>query len=343
VTPHSERLRIAICLKAAWRTDVPLRLADAGASLRPDGAEPALAPADAGALATALALRARWASSGAEAPRLLALTVGPPVGEGVLRDALAAGVDEVLRIWPEAWSDTPAPESDGSAARTRVRALLAAEVLRLDASAGQPYGSAAATLTHGSAEASRPPLAQGPLLVLTGAASPDEGHGAFGAFLAHALGLPFAHRATRLDPAPGGWTSGWAALVKLERGYTQELMLERSAVVTWAGPSQRLPEASWPAWLASRTAPIPVLRPALPREAEGAPAATTALRAPVPRVKHAPVPDSSLSAEQRIRALLGAPAQASGSLLPASEGVERQVDAALALLEARGYVAARKS
>lgn len=324
---NAHPLCLAVCLKAAWRTDVPLRLAESGASVRPDGAEPALAPADAGALALALALRAQLAPSAAAPPRLIALSVGPPACERVLRDALAAGADEVLRIWPEAWSDAPAQPFDGSAARTRARALLAAEALR-------PRGSPGAPLAPGSAGEPQAPGAQGPLLVLTGEASPDEGHAAFGAFLAQALGLPFAHRATRLDPAPGGW----AALVKLERGYTQELMLERSAVVTLAGPGVPLPEASWPAWLASRTATIPLLRPAPPRPAEGAPEAATVLRAPVPRVKRIAAPDSSLSAEQRIRALIGTPAQGSGTVLPASEGVERQVDAVLALLKERGYL-----
>jgi electron transfer flavoprotein beta subunit len=320
VNPLSQPLCLAVCLKAAWRTDVPLRLAESGASMRPDGAEPALAPGDAGALATALALRARLAQQvPSEAARLIALSVGPPACERVLRDALAAGADEVLRIWPEGWSDAPAQAFDGSAARTRAHALLAAEALRPHGSTGTPGGG-------------------GPLLLLTGEASPDEGHAAFGAFLAQALGLPLAHRTARLEPAPGGWE----ALVKLERGYTQELMLERSAVVTWAGPGRALPEAPWPAWLASRTAAIPLLRPAAPRPGDVAPEAATVLRAPVPRVKHIAVPDSSLSAEQRIRALIGTPAQGGGTVLPASEGVERQVDALLALLKERGYVTSGK-
>jgi hypothetical protein len=179
------------------------------------------------------------------------------------------------------------------------------------------------------------------LLVLAGEASPDEGHGVFGAFLAQALGLSFAHRAVSLSPHAQGQPEGWTATVKLERGYTQDVLLAASAVVTIASPGPALPEASWPAWLASRTAPIPVLHAPLPDSSAmpaAAPAGTTTLRAPVPRVKRYSVPAAGLSAEQRIRALVGTQAQGSGTVLPAAEGTARQVDALVALLEARGFV-----
>ncbi len=336
------------------------RLAESGGVL-PDGAEPVLNPADGAALAMALQLRsalrpcsalgpssALWAGSAlqpssalrpsaashtqasgqADAPaRLLALAVGPQAWEPVLRAALAAGADEVLRIWPAGWpdaADAAGPRMlDGSGTGTRLHAALAAAALR----------------TH---------MAAGALLVLTGESSADDGHGCFGAFLAHALGLGFAHRVKRLETAPAGASAdsaaGWSALVKLERGYTQELTLERSAVVTVAAPGDPLSEASWPAWLASRTAPIPLLEPAPPAPGELAPPTATALRPPLPRVKRYRVPSSSLSAEERIQVLVGGPphqgggAHSGASLLPAGEGVERQVEAVAALLKERGIV-----
>jgi len=345
-----------VCLKAVWRTDVAPRLAGRGGVLS-DGAEPVLNPADGTALVTALRLRsalrprlrpagtsspggeverqernatngtppspAGEGSWGGEALRLLALAVGPEAWEPVLRAALAAGADEVLRIWPAAWpegTDAAGVRTlDGSGTRTRMHAALAAEALR-----GR--------------------VAAGALLVLTGESSADEGHGCFGAFLAQALGLGFAHRVQRLEIAP----AGWSALVKLERGYTQDLTLERSAVVTVAGPGEPVPEASWPAWLASRAAPIPLLQPAPPALGELAPQTSTALRPPLPRVKRYRVPPSSLSAEERIQMLVGGQprggspqsggAQSGNTLLPAGEGVERQAEAIVALLKERGYV-----
>lgn len=301
-------LTITVCLKAAWRTDVPLRLAASGKAIRPDGGLPGLIAPDRGVLAYALTLGRALRRAGRET-RLVALAVGDAASDGVLRDAMAAGADEAWRIWPASWHAEAAPELDGSGTGTWTRARLAAAALR-----ERPAGA--------------------PLLVLAGEASGDEGHGAFGAFLAHALGLDFAHRAAALE-AQG---AGWLARVKLERGYTQELPLPASAVVTLAGPGPRLPEAPWPAWLASRTAPIAVIATEPAGTGRRAPAARTSLRAPIPRVKRFPVPDASQPAEARIRALVGTQPQGHGTVLPASEGAGRQADAIVALLKQRGVL-----
>ena len=300
-------LTLAVCLKAAWRTDSAVRLAASGTAVRPDGAAPGLTPPDAGALAAALELRASLRASGREA-RVLALSVGPAAVEAVLREALAAGADEVLRVWPASAPQT-FPDLDGSVGGTGTRARLAAQALR-----------------------SR--LAQGALLAIAGEASGDEGHAAFGAALAHALGLDFAHRVTHLEAL----SAGWRGRVKLERGYTQEVPLGAAAVVTLAGAGPKLAEASWPAWLSSRTAPIPLLaaEPAAPDPL--AVRSVTALRPPLPRVKRFPLPDSTQPAEARIRALLGSQPQAGGTVIPASEGTERHVGAIVALLAERGYL-----
>jgi electron transfer flavoprotein beta subunit len=303
-------LTLAVCLKAAWRTDVAVRLSASGNAVRPDGAEPGLTAPDSGALACALSL-CRSLRDGGRDVHVFALTVGPAVADGVLRTALAAGADEVLRVWPASWPRPSPPDLDGSGTGTRIRARLAADALR-----GR--------------------LARGPLLVLAGEASTDEGHAVFGAALAHALGLGFAHRATHLE----AHADGWLARVKLERGYTQELPLEAAAVVTLAGPGPRLAEATWPAWLASRTAPIPVLETEPADPSRLGPPAATALRAPLPRVKRFRVPDSTQPAEVRIRALLGSSPQGGGAVVPASEGAERQAEAIVALLKQRGYAPA---
>ena len=73
-----------------------------------------LNPADGVALEWALSLR----SSG---DVVAALTVGPEESEIVLRDALAVGVDETLRIWEDGWTET----------RPAVTSLLVATALQM--------------------------------------------------------------------------------------------------------------------------------------------------------------------------------------------------------------------
>ena len=301
-------ITIAVCAKPAWRTDVALRLGDSGKSVRPDGAQPGWSATDAGALAKALDLKTALRKTQADV-RVLVVSVGPASADMLLRDALAAGADDVLRLWPSSWSDAGPADLDGSAAMTRTKALLVAESLRAAVNSGD-------------------------LLVLTGDASPDEGHAVSGAFIACALELDFAHRVTRMEPED----SGWSTVVRLDRGYGQALKLARSAVVTLSNTGRRLPDAPWPAWLASRTAVVPLDM----REPQGSATrsdhTSTALRAPIPRVKAFPVPSSALPAEVRIKALLGGSLQKGGAVIPANEGTARQVDAIVELLKDRGYL-----
>lgn len=56
-------------------------------------------PADAAALELALQLRG-------DAGHVLACTVGPARAEAVLREALAAGADQVLHLWSAGWTET---------------------------------------------------------------------------------------------------------------------------------------------------------------------------------------------------------------------------------------------
>jgi electron transfer flavoprotein beta subunit len=76
-----------------------------------------LDPADAAALEVALQLRSRGDS-------VMALTVGPVEAESVLREALAAGADTVLRLWDETRTTTkPAVTSVMLAAALRTEGL----------------------------------------------------------------------------------------------------------------------------------------------------------------------------------------------------------------------------
>lgn len=289
---------LCVCLKPAWRTDVRLRLDAAGTGLR---AEEALQQADAAGLAAlglALELRARLPGG---AGRVLALTVGPPAADDVLREALAAGAGGVLRVWGRDWPPQPLP-LDGGADGTRAAAALAAEALR-------PHA---------------------PLLVLAGERSADTGHECFGGFLAAALGAAFAHRVTAVEPDG----ADWRVTVRLERGYGQALRLSAPAVLTVSAQLPRPGEAPLPAWLASRAASIPLAAPEAPPPAP----APAALRIPVPRVKHYAVPGRGLPAEARIAALVTLPAQGGGTVL-VDTPPEAQADAVLALLRERGYLA----
>jgi electron transfer flavoprotein beta subunit len=117
-----------------------------------------LNPADEAALETALTLR----SAG---DTVLALTVGPKEAETVLRDALAVGVDSVLRLWDESRGYTKPP----------VTSVLLAAALRL----------------------------QGlPDLLLCGARSVDRGAGKLPALLGELLDWPVVTDVTRFELQP---------------------------------------------------------------------------------------------------------------------------------------------
>jgi len=292
-------MTVAVFLKPVRRTDVPLRLEPARPALHPGETTLVANGADLSALAMALGLR----GSGASQPgKLIVVTVGPPAWEESLRDALAYGADEAWRVWPEGWPDEEPMLEDGSAGHTRRAALAGAAALA--------------------------PLA--PALVLTGERSADSGHESFGAFLAHALGAAFAHRAVGVTPE----SAGWRVRVKLERGYTQEMTVAAPAVMTVATQGAHPAYPSLPAWLRSRTAPVTRVAPAVNSAPDGA---ATALRSPLPRVKRYRVPEGSLNAEARIRAMVSFPAAGGGTVLPAELDPEEQARELARFLKERGY------
>lgn len=286
---------LCVCIKPAVRTDVHLRLDEAGHAPRADEVLLAANAADLAALQLALSLRGRHAEL-----RVLALSVGAPAAEGVLREALAAGADEALRAWGGAWPDD-AGTFDGSADSTQAHAVAAAELLRPRA----------------------------PLLVLAGERSADRGNECFGAFLAAALGAAFAHRVTEVRRED----AGWRVTARLERGYGQELALASPAVVTVSAQLPKPGHAALPAWLASREAAVPLVAV----DAPPPPAVSTRLRVPVPRVKRTHAPQPGLSAEQRIQAMVTLEARGGGTVL-GGEPPEAMADAMLRLLHERGYL-----
>lgn len=265
--------------------------------MNPDGREPVPDPASRSALGLALRLRAQVEGAGVHA-----LAVGPPTWEAVLREALAWGAGRAQRIWAGDWPDGRVLEVDGSAETTRLNARAAATILR--------------TLQ--------------PALVLVGARSGDAAHGCFGAFLAEALGMAYAHRVTEAEPHSGGWR----VVVELERGYAQRMDLPAPAVLSVSPHVAGPPAASLPAMLHSRAASIATATVAVasPRRA------ATVARPPLPRVKRYTVPPPGLAAEERIRALVTLQTGAGGAMLGAGHSPEEQAQAILTLLREKGFL-----
>jgi electron transfer flavoprotein beta subunit len=290
-------LSIVVCLKPVQVPSARMRLDESARATHPGDAPFAVNPADLAALGLALSL-----DSGGTTVAVTALTVGPEFWEEPLRVALAAGARQALRVWNGEWpSERWQGAQDGSAAHTAFAARAAAEAL----------------------------TAHVPDLVFTGESSLDSGHACFGAFLARFLGATYAHRTVALNRDDAGWRTR----VKLERGYTQEMVLPEPAVLSVSAGLPQPPYPSLPAWIAARAEAIPLrsspLRyPALP---------ATALHPPHPRVKRFTVPGSTLDAESRIRAMVEQPMAGGGTILQAGESAATQAEAIVKLLREKGY------
>ncbi len=312
---------VVVCLKEALRSDIPIRLDPSGKTILRQDAVPAgegLLPAH---LGTALALKEKNSKV-----RVLALAVGAADCEPLLRNALALGADDVLRVGPRGGEGAGPSPLDGSAATTFFAARAAANAL-----AGyQPDYNPE----------------QIPALLLAGAASGDTGHECFGAFLAWSLGAAFAHRAVSIQQEEAlrktpGKTPGetqkeiqWRVTVKVERGYGQEMVLPSPAVVTVAGRSASAARPSLPSWLAALGTRIPVA-PCAPFPPQ---AASTTLRPPVPRVKRFAFPDETLDAEGRVRAMVSLPPAGGGALIGPEAPPQEQAARAAAFLRDAGYL-----
>ncbi|HUJ73521.1 MAG TPA: hypothetical protein VL359_01635 [bacterium] len=283
---------------------MPLRLRSTAQGLQEDGRHPVFTVAEWAALHLALGVRDVLTEQGAAgavaAPiPVLALSVAPPPREPLLREALACGAGAALRVWGRSWPDDLLSHMEGTADLTAALAAAASHAIQ-EWSGGEP------------------------LLVLTGDASGDAGHGCFGALLAHGLRAALVQRVAALHFRD----ASWLAVAKLEQGYSQEIVLPSRAVLT-AVPQTIVPrQATLPEWLASRTATITQRLTDLPLPA----APDTRLRIPVPRVKRYAVPGSGLSAEQRIQALVNLPHAGGGTVLSAATGVPDQVETLLSLL-----------
>jgi electron transfer flavoprotein beta subunit len=251
------------------------------------------------ALEHALRLAQRWNA------RVVAATVGPSEADAMLRDALAAGAAEALRVEPAGGAASPRPADLVGGGQESAAALAAALRQRCGA----------------------------PDLVLCGDHSADRGTGSFPAFLAAALNAAQVLGVVRIEPEDDGVLRVHR---RLDGGRREVLLVRRPAVVSVEAAGVRLRRAGLPVTLASAHAVIPVAR---------APADTAGQRIRVlgahpyrPRPRELPGPSGS--ALRRMLELTGALVERTppAVLGPLSPG--QAADELLGYLRRLGYLAA---
>lgn len=259
-------MRVAACLK--WVDTRPEIDALTGAVHGDDRFRGASA-ADLAALEWALRIAERADGT------VLAVSAGPAPAERLLRDAMAVGASQVLRV------DLPA-----DAPSETVAAALAAELREREID-----------------------------LVVCGDWSIDRGSGSVPAFLAGELGaaqalglvaLSVPERVARGDAGPGvaGHNDGALEVERrLDHGRRERLRVWAPAVLSVEGGAAELRRAPLRAVLDAETSVIPSVRPGhLPR-----PVATVVGRGPFrPRARELPPPAADLSPRERILELTGA-------------------------------------
>jgi len=153
-------LNVLVCLKQIPNPDLQFSVAPSGKDIKRETLNYKTNGSDEYALEAAVRLKEKHGG------RVVALTVGPKRADSMLRESLAKGADEAVRV---SFEDVGGYDA-GKTAR-----VLAAAVK---------------TIPHD--------------LVLTGVQSDDLVHSATGALLAGLLGLPHVSVATRLEVQPGG-------------------------------------------------------------------------------------------------------------------------------------------
>jgi len=177
--------------------------------------------AELAALEHALRLGERWDA------RVVAASVAPAEADEMLRDALAVGAAQALRVEPASWAAGPRPVGLVGGEQESAAALAAA--LR------QHYGV--------------------PDLVLCGDLAADRATGSFPAFLAASLGAEQALGCVRLEPVDDRTLRVHR---RLDGGRREVLMVRPPAVVSVEAAGVRLRRAGLPAALATASTAITV-------------------------------------------------------------------------------------
>ena len=258
-----------------------------------------LSLADAAAIEWALRSSERWGGS------VMAVTVGPPAADAVLRDALAVGADRAVRV------DAPS-DLDAAAVAAGLAEVLA------DAAGGAD-------------------------LVWCGDLGADGGSGAVPAFVAARLGFAAALGLVEIAFDDRSDRS-IVALRRLDGGRRERLRVTDRAVLAVEGATARLRRGSLAATLAAQRAVVEVVARQQGRR-DAASQITTLASGPYrprPRLLAAPSSDSAL---ERIRQLTGTSSALGGKGPPGGTARPAPIvatpsaaaDAILAALAAWGY------
>jgi electron transfer flavoprotein beta subunit len=305
---------IAVCLRV---TDLRPEIDPLTGALTQSAHGAGLSAADEAALERALTIAEAWSGS------VLAVTAGPPIADGPLRQAAALGA-QVLRV---AWPPAP-PGAHGGPGHDHGGTV-------------EPFGPAAAYLADvaGDTRALADALLEAiravgePALVLCGDLSPDRGTGALPARLAHALGGAQALGLVdlRVDQAGGRRLLGER---RLDGGRRERLSIPLPAVCSAEAAGVRLRRAALPALLAAGDRPVPVGEPGVDL---ADPVRVTAVRAYRPRA-HVVPPPAGATPRDRLIALTGALTAHEPPTIVSAATPAEAADALIAYLTRAGYL-----
>lgn len=268
-------MKILVFLKEVQNSAIHLEFDAAVRKLKDSWNVQHLNPADASALS--LALELERLDSGT---RISVIHLGPQSGERWLRDGLALGCDEAVRIWDEGL------DTLRSAAKALVFARMA-DLLGFD-------------------------------ILLTGGRSQDGMNGQVGPLIAAHLHLPCITSVISLGRGSGNGRI--IALKQLTRGFQERVECPLPFIATVETHGEVTSLAPMPALLEAMEKPIPCFDLArMGISWSSLQVVETRLRfGPLqhvrPRLKPIPAPDSALSAFERIRKLV------EGVLKPGEEG-----------------------
>jgi electron transfer flavoprotein beta subunit len=286
---------IVAALSWSWRE---IEVDPLTGALRADQRDRGPSGAEQAALEHALRLAEQWST------RVIAASVAPAEADEMLRDALAVGAADALRVQPA-----------GSAAGPRPARLVGGEqesAAALAAALRQHYGV--------------------PDFVLCGDVAADRGTGSFPAFLAASLGAEQALGCVRLEPADDRTLRVHR---RLDGGRREVLIVRPPAVVSVEAAGVRLRRAGLRATLARGTAVI---------TAASTPAAATrrlrilSAHPYRPRPRELPAPTGP--ALRRTLELTGALAQRTPPTVVGPLSPEEAAGELLAYLRRWGYVTA---
>ena len=287
---------IVAALSWSWReTEVDPLTGAVRANLRDRGPN----ASELAALEHALRLAERWDA------HVVAACVAPAGADEMLREALAVGAAQALRVEPARWMARPRPV--GMVGGERGSAAALAEAVR------RRYGV--------------------PDLVLCGDVAADRATGSFPAYLAASLGAAQALGCVRLEPV-----DGYALRVhrRLDGGRREVLMVRPPAVVSIEAAGVRVRRAGLPATLAKQDAAI---------TAAATPAAAAARRIRLlgvhpyrPRPRELPGPTGT--ALHRTLELTGALVERTPPTVLGPLSAGQAADELLGYLRRHGYLAA---